>query len=337
MNILSMRPLHYIVLISGLVMLASCGGNKKETPTQQPAATDYGTVKIPQFDADSAYRFVSEQLAFGFRIPGTKEHAACAAYLEQQMGRWCDTVMVQEFSTTLWNQQSVRGKNIIASINPAANKRILLAAHWDSRMWADHDSNADNHKKPIMGANDGASGVAVLMEMARVMKSMALEVGVDFIFYDVEDQGIPEWTEQYEDNSWCKGSQYWSQNPHVPYYSAIYGILFDMVGGINPRFTKEEISRRYAPGIMNKVWDAANSMGYSNIFVNEDTEPILDDHLYVNQIIGIPMIDIVQNSPGMSFFDHWHTVNDNIDCIDKQTLKIVGDVALKTIYADYAK
>lgn len=325
------------LIIGGLVLLASCGNNKNDQPQPVSSAVDYNAVQIPMFNADSAYRFVEEQLAFGFRVPGTKAHSACASYIENKMSGWCDTVIVQHFSTTLWNDQAVKGKNIIASIRPDLSKRILLAAHWDSRMWADHDSNSDNHKKPIMGANDGASGVAMLMEMARVMNEKRLQVGVDFIFFDVEDQGIPEWTQQYQDNSWCKGSQYWAQHPHIPYYSAVYGILFDMVGTAEPRFTKEEISRRYASGILNKVWHAADDLGYGHIFVDEETDPILDDHLYVNQIIGIPMMDIVQNSPGMSFFNYWHTIYDDIDCINKQTLKIVGDVTLKAIYADYAE
>lgn len=334
-NILDIFVLNLI--LGGLVLFSSCGDNKNNQPQHVVAAIDYSTVPIPQFNADSAYRFVQEQLSFGFRIPGTKAHFACAAYIESKMSEWCDTVIVQNFSATLWNNQTVKGKNIIASIRPELGKRILLAAHWDSRMWADHDSNVDNHKQPIMGANDGASGVAMLMELARVMKEQKLQVGVDFIFFDVEDQGIPEWTQEYQDNSWCKGSQYWAQHPHVPYYSAVYGILFDMVGSAEPRFTKEEISRRYAPGIMNKVWNAADVLGYGNIFVDDETDPILDDHLYVNQIIGIPMIDIVQNTPGVSFFEYWHTIYDNIDCIDKQTLKMVGDVTLKAIYADYAE
>lgn len=325
------------LLMGGIALLSSCGGNANNQPLQSSSTVDYGAVKIPLFNADSAYSFVENQLAFGFRIPGSKAHSACAAYIERKMSQWCDTVIVQHFSTSLWNGQMVKGKNIIASVRPELSKRILLAAHWDSRMWADHDADSDNHMTPVMGANDGASGVAMLMELARVMRDMKLQVGVDFIFFDVEDQGIPEWTQEYQDNTWCKGSQYWAQHPHAPYYSAVYGILFDMVGTDEPRFTKEEISRRYAPGIMNKVWNAADAMGYGNIFVDHETDPILDDHLYVNQIIGIPMLDIVQNSPGMSFFKYWHTVFDNIDCIDKQTLKIVGDVTLKAIYADYAE
>ena len=257
------------------------------------------------------------------------------------MGRWCDTVIVQDFPATLWDGTTVRGKNIIASIEAPAQsstgKRLLLAAHWDSRLWADHDENEDNHHKPILGANDGASGVGVLMEMARVMAGQRPRVSIDFIFFDVEDQGCPEWADNYVEDSWCKGSQYWSLNPHTPYYTAVYGVLLDMVGTEQPRFTKEEISRQYAGSVLNKMWAAAAALGHDKIFENTNTDPILDDHYYVNRIANIPMIDIVQNSRGMSFFPHWHTVNDNLSHIDRNTLRITAEVLLKTIYGDYGE
>jgi hypothetical protein len=185
----------------------------------------------------------------------------------------------------------------------------------------------------VPGANDGASGAAVLLEMARIMSQMPPSVGVDFILFDVEDQGQPEWAETYDDNTWCKGSQHWAQNRHTPVYTAVYGVLFDMVGTHEPRFTKEQVSRTYAPGLTDKLWNAAAALGYGNIFVNQSTDPILDDHLYVNQIAGIPMADIVQNTEGSSFFPKWHTVGDNLDCINRQSAKIVADVTMKVIYA----
>lgn len=255
------------------------------------------------------------------------------------MRRWCDTVIVQDFPATLWDGTTVRGKNIIASIEaPAASgtgKRLLLAAHWDSRLWADHDPDDGNKRKPVPGANDGASGVATLMEMARTMSQMPPSVGVDFIFFDVEDQGQPEWSDRYEDNTWCKGSQHWAQNRHVPAYTAVYGVLFDMVGTDAPRFTKEEVSRYYAPGLTDKMWNVAAALGFGNIFVAQNTDAILDDHLYVNQIAGIPMVDIVQNSGTTSFFPHWHTTTDNLDNLNAETMSKVATVTMKTIYGDY--
>lgn len=326
-----------ILIIALATMLISCCGHKN--PNKQevlPQGVDYTQVVIPDFNEDSALSYVAAQLSFGHRTPGSKGQAECARYLANTMARWCDTVITQEFTTQLWTGESVKGKNIIASLDPANQKRILLAAHWDSRMWADHDPDPTNHKRPIPGANDGASGVGALMEMARVMSQKRPDVGIDFIFFDVEDQGIADWAEtNYEDNTWCKGSQYWAQLPHRPFYRAIYGVLFDMVGSSQPRFTKEQVSMRFAPSLMNKMWNAAAALGLSNIFVDKETDPILDDHMYVNQIAGIPMIDIVQNTPDCSFYPYWHTMGDDLDKIDKSALKTVADVTMKVIYGDY--
>lgn len=279
---------------------------------------------------------VEAQLAFGPRIPGSKAAADCAAMLAGQLRRWCDTVVLQPFTATLWDASRAKGTNIIGSINPAATKRILLAAHWDSRLWADHDPDESLQHTPVPGANDGASGSALLVELARAMSQMPPSVGVDFILFDLEDQGQPDWVDGYTDNTWCLGSQHWATNPHIPFYSAVYGILFDMVGTAEgPRFTKEQVSRTFAPGLTDKLWSAAAALGYGSLFVDSQTDPILDDHLYVNQILGVPMVDIVQNSPSISFFSHWHTTTDNLETISPQTLEAVATVVLKTIYADY--
>lgn len=325
-----------ILLTLAALMVAACHHSTDNKSTDnQPAAIDYTKVATPDFNADSAYRFAAEQLAFGFRHPGTKGHEQCARYLATTMGRWCDTVIVQPFTTTLWDGQKVEGKNIIASLNPERDRRILLAAHWDSRQWADHDLDTNNWHRPLPGANDGASGIAVLMEMARTMSAMRPDVGVDFVMFDVEDQGIAEWAGRYEDNTWCKGSQHWAKNPHRMFYQAEYGILYDMVGTDQPRFTKEEISMNFAQGLMNRLWNCAAGLGYGGIFVDELSGAILDDHLYVNQILRIPTIDIVQNSPNCSFYPHWHTTGDNLDAINKETIRTVATVSMKVIYNDF--
>ena len=315
-------------------MLAGCKHNS-ETGSQVPAI-DYTKVAIPAFNADSAYALVAAQLAFGPRTPGTPAAERCAAWLAEQLRRSCDTVVLQPFTALLWDASRRSGTNIIGSINPAAQKRILLAAHWDSRMWADHDADESQHHNAVPGANDGASGTAVLLEAARVMSQMPPSVGIDFILFDLEDQGQPEWADGYTDNTWCLGSQHWANNPHTPFYTAVYGILLDMVGTAEgARFTKEQVSRTYAPGLTDKIWSVAAATGHSTMFVSTNTDPILDDHLYINQIIGIPMVDIVQNSANTSFFAHWHTTTDNLEAISPRTLGAVAEVVLKTIYADY--
>ncbi|MBP5527659.1 MAG: M28 family peptidase [Bacteroidales bacterium] len=322
-----------MIIAACLLLLAGCKHKQAQPP--EVAAVDYTQVAVPDFCADSAYRYTADQLAFGNRIPGSKAWQRCADYLVAQMRRWCDTVIVQDFRAILWDNSTVPGKNIIASFNPQAPRRILLAAHWDSRRWADHDADVNLQHSPVPGANDGAAGVATLMEMARVMSAMPPSVGVDFIFFDVEDQGVADWSEVYDEHSWCKGSQYWADNRHIPYYTAVYGVLFDMIGTPEPRFTKEYISRQYAPGLTEKLWQCAAALGYGNIFVSQNTDPILDDHLYVNQMAGIPMVDIVQNSPTTSFFTHWHTTTDDLQSVNAEALRIVATVTMKTLYGDY--
>lgn len=327
------NKLNILVIFALILCFASCKKTTEETPITQ---IDYTKVEIPTFNADSAYSYVKAQCDFGPRTPKSKASQLCGDYLIDFMKQYADTVYVQNFSSSLWDGTSVEGRNIIASFNPEALDRVVLAAHWDSRLWADEDPNEENHKKAIDGANDGASGVGVLMEIARVFRQKQNTQGVDIIFFDLEDQGTPSWAESdVEDQSdWCLGSQYWSKTPHYPFYTANYGILLDMVGYKNLRFTKEGLSMHYAASIMNKVWDIASAKGYSNIFINENTYPIMDDHHWVNLNARIPMIDIVQNDPTCSFFPFWHTAQDNMENISKESLRIVGEVCLITIFSN---
>lgn len=308
--------------------------NNNSNPTQVDPTPDYSKTETPAFDADSAYHFVEQQLAFGPRIPNSQAHEKCAEYLSNTMKKWCDTVIVQNFTATLWDNTKAKGKNIIASVNPQADNRILLAAHWDSRAYADQESDKDKWHSPILGANDGASGVAVLMEIARTFHNNNINTGIDFIFFDLEDQGSPQFATDYQSDTWCLGAQHWAINPHKPFYTAQYGILLDMVGGFNPRFTKEEVSMKFAPGITNKLWIIAQQLGYGNIFENTQSDPILDDHIYINQNTSIPMVDIVCNQSNRSFFEHWHTQGDNLDAIDRNTLGIVAKVVMTTILSN---
>ncbi len=328
------NKLNILVIFALILNLSSCKKSTEENQTTQ--LPDYTKVEIPTFNADSAYSYVKAQCDFGPRIPMSKAAQLCGDYLIDFMKKYADTVYVQNFNSSLWDGTKVEGRNIIASFNPEASDRVVLAAHWDSRTWADEDPNEENHKKAIDGANDGASGVGVLMEIARVFRQKQNTQGVDIIFFDLEDQGTPSWAESdVEDQSdWCLGSQYWSKTPHYPFYTANYGILLDMVGYKNLRFTKEGLSMHYAPYIMNKVWDIAAAKNYSNIFINENTYPIMDDHHWVNRDAKIPMIDIVQNDSNSSFFPFWHTMQDNMENISKESLRIVGEVCLITIFSN---
>ena len=320
-------------------MLCACEEKKPTNVGNQTKNVE--NIQVPAFNADSAFAFVKTQTDFGPRVPLSEAHEKCCEWLTNKLSEYADTVIVQDFRTRLYTNKGIDGKNIVASFNTNAAKRIILCSHWDSRPYADHDPDEANWNQPIDGANDGASGVGVLIECARCFKLQPLpeKLGVDIILFDLEDYG-PRYdlAEQYYDdrrNYWALGSQHWSAQPHVPGYKASYGILLDMVGGSEPNFMKEYYSQGYAAWLSNKVWRTAQDIGYRQYFVNELGDPISDDHLPMNEIAGIPTIDIIDLKPesvNQSFPDTWHTLNDNIDHIDKNTLGMVGNVLNQFIY-----
>lgn len=323
-----------ITIISLVVLtIFSCDNKQNSKPAAQPAP-QVKQVVIPDFNADSAYNYVKKQLDFGPRVPGSEAHKQCAEWFIDFFNEKADTVYVQDFRTRLYNGNGIDGKNIIAAFNPEAKKRILLAAHWDSRPFADHDPDEKNWNTPIDGANDGASGVGVLMEIARLMKETPTNVGVDIILFDLEDYGAPYYLNLMTNDDWALGSQYWAKNPHVYNYRAYFGILLDMVGAPNAKFPKEYYSQQFAPALSNDVWRIAREIGYADYFTNELGHPINDDHIYVNVHARIPMIDIIhlENNSESSFYPYWHTVKDNIEQIDPKTLGMVGDVVVNVIY-----
>lgn len=323
-----------ITIISLVVLtIFSCDNKQNSKPVTQ-SAPQAKQVVIPQFNADSAYNYVAKQLEFGPRVPGSEAHKQCAEWFIDFFNDKADTVYVQDFRTRLYNGNGIDGKNIIAAFNPDAKKRILLAAHWDSRPFADHDPDEKNWNTPIDGANDGASGVGVLMEIARLMKETPTNVGVDIILFDLEDYGAPYYLNLMTNDDWALGSQYWSKNPHIYNYRAYFGILLDMVGAANAKFPKEYYSQQFAPALSNDVWRIAREIGYSDYFTNELGHPINDDHIYVNVYARIPMIDIIhlENNSESSFYPYWHTLKDNIEQIDSKTLGMVGDVVVNVIY-----
>ena len=324
---------HFIQISIFLTILAfvSCANSPQKTKSETKETTPAEKINVPDFNADSAYKFIEKQLAFGPRIPESKAHELCANYLEQSLNRFTSTVYRQNFKTRLANKRIVNGTNFIASFQSEKKNRILLCAHWDSRPFADKDPDESKHNMPIDGANDGASGVGVLLEIARQLNIQNTKVGIDILFFDVEDSG-----DYGSNDSWALGSQHWSKNTHIPNYRARYGILLDMVGAANPYFTQESTSRQYAPDILRKVWATAKKIGYDSYFVEDKTGGILDDHVYINQNLGIPTIDIIHytDQTTSGFFEHWHTTNDNLNSIDKFSLKVVGQTVMTVIYEE---
>jgi glutaminyl-peptide cyclotransferase len=320
--------LQYLILLGICGVLISCGeGDRPNDSVITDKPVEKAVVTAPVFNQDSAYFFVEKQVSFGPRIPNSTNHVRCADYLVQTLKKFGAKVMEQDFQAKTYDGKMLRSKNIIASINPEASKRILLAAHWDTRPWSDEDDKSP--AKTFDGANDGASGVGVLIEIARAINRAEKKpaVGIDIILFDAEDYGKSE-----HQNSYCLGSQYWAKNKHIPNYSAYYGILLDMVGAKGARFSKEGVSMEYAPSIVNKVWDQASSLGYNQYFIHQVAGSITDDHYYVNKEAKIPMIDIIEYDPDSGFGDYWHTQEDNMQVIDKNTLKAVGQTLLQVLY-----
>lgn len=310
----------------------SCKEEKKEKiiPSEK-------TIPTPSFNADSAYFFIKTQTDFGPRVPNTKEHEKCAQYLIEKLRQSADTVIVQSAQVKAYDGTTLNIKNIIGSFKPQTTNRILLFAHWDTRHIADQEDDPELRKKPILGANDGASGVGVLLEIARQIRSQPPIIGIDIIFFDAEDYGQPEEKgKPQKGDTWCLGSQYWAKNPHKKHYYAKYGILLDMVGAKNATFTMEGTSMHFASNIVKKVWNIALQLGYSDYFVEQQTHAITDDHYYVNKIANIPSINIIQydETTQTKFGSYWHTHNDNMSIIDKNTLKAVGQVVLEVIYRE---
>lgn len=281
------------------------------------------------FSADSAYSYVKQQCDMGPRVPGTPAHERCAQWLTASLRQWCDTVVVQQAPVTTFDGKQLNCKNIVGTFNPQASDRLLVLAHWDCRPWADNDPDPSLRQQPVMGANDAASGTAVILELARLMAQQRPEVGVDLLLVDVED-----WGENENEDSWALGTQYWANNPHVAGYRANCGILLDMVGTRGARFTQEYFSKQYAQGVIDMVWKTASQSGFGSYFINQDGGAITDDHVMVNRLAGIPTIDIIDMrlDSDTGFFDGWHTTHDTLDQIDPATLRAVGQTLVNLIY-----
>ena len=324
-----------ITVLIGAFGILSCGAGSQKTTLR----TEATTVK-PSFDADSSYSYVEKQTSFGPRVLNTKKHAECKYYLANKMEAFGAKTILQDCELTSWDGTKLKATNIIASYQPEKTRRILLCSHWDSRPWADQDANPANWHTPIDGANDGASGVGVLMEIGRQLQAEATKgnlpaCGVDLVFLDAEDLGTPKFSKKEDkEDTWCLGTQYWAKEAKKAGYQAEFGILLDMVGGKAPNFVWDYYSLQYAPQVLQKAWSTAASLGYNSSFVATEGGAITDDHLYVNRIAGIPCIDIIDYNPGngTGFVPYWHTLDDTMKNIDKKSLKMVGETLLNVIF-----
>ncbi|MGF1670321.1 MAG: M28 family peptidase [Balneolaceae bacterium] len=316
------RKTLFWVIITFLVF--SCGQDKPGFKFQEQGR------EVPQFSADSANYFIERQVNFGPRVPNTQAHKSAKNFIKEKLQKYAgqSNVFVQNFENVVYGD-TLQLYNIIAAFGTQYSDRIVLAAHWDSRPMAEKDPIDPD--SPILGADDGGSGVGVLLELARIFRDNPPVLGVDLIFFDGEDYGKPSDLEFY-----FLGSRHWGNNPPVPGYNPRFGILLDMVGGKNAVFPKEGYSMQYAPSLVNEIWKIAAEKGHSDLFLDQRGAPISDDHVIVQRLTGIPMINIIHHRVGgngeVIFPEYWHTHRDNMDIISTHTLQAVGDILLELIY-----
>lgn len=331
-----LRAVAAVVVAAGLGFVVS--GCKTSTTSEQKASGSGASASMytPRvyFDSDSAYAYVKAQVAMGPRVAGTAQGRECAEYIESELRRHgAEDVVLQDGTVKAWNGDVLPIRNVMGRYNVDAKRRVLLVAHYDTRPWADGDEHIENHDRAIPGANDGASGVGVLLEIARRLGEEKAPVGVDLLFVDAEDYG-KEGGFSLNENTWCLGTQYWTE--HMPYDKKNLpelGVLFDMVGGMGAKFHREFFSDNYAKGYVDKIWDLADRSGYGDVFVNKPGGAVVDDHVFINRA-GIPCVDIIENKSDdtKTFPATWHTLNDNLDYIDRASLKAAGQTVVNLIY-----
>lgn len=321
-----MKAIYPLILIWAVV-LSSCGG---KTATDAEDIADSCRVS---FCADSAFCYVERQCDFGPRVPGSAAHTACGDWIVAQFGALGLEVEEQKVPLQMWDGQTFTCRNIIArSVGVKTGEGaetlapVVICAHWDSRPWADADPNPANHTQPVMAANDGASGVAVMLELARLLPQIGLKRPVHFVCFDLEDYGKDD-----QENSFALGAQHWARVNKTDYD---WGVLLDMVGGRDAHFCYEGYSMRYAPWLVARTWGVARSLGYGDIFVSRDGGYITDDHGPMNEA-GIPTIDIIPyyaEAGVPSFGPTWHTVQDTPENISRETLGAVGQTLIQLLY-----
>lgn len=316
------------MIAAGMALLAMTGcASRGATGAATAAESEAGkaTDAAVTFDADSAYAYVARQVEFGPRVPNSEAHRRAGEWLAGELRRHGATVEEQRADLRAFDGTVLKATNIFARFNPDAGDRVLLLAHWDTRPWADEDPDPANRRKPVDGANDGASGAGVLLELAR--HAAAQKRGVDILLVDAED-----WGTTGSDDSWAMGAQYFADNlPDGGAYRPEAAILLDMVGGRGATFCREYFSQQAAPGLADAIWSEARAAGYGEMFPDRMGTAVTDDHV---KLIagGIPAIDIIDYREGEGFCPTWHTLSDTMEDIDRATLKAVGQTVANYLW-----
>jgi glutaminyl-peptide cyclotransferase len=278
-----------------------------------------GSSNAVEFNGPRALKYVEQQLAFGPRVPNTPAHKQTGDWLLSELRARADTVVVQDFHNRTSKGQTLRLRNFLARFRPQVTDRILLVAHWDTRPFADKSANLGQQRLPVPGANDGASGVAVLLGVADALKAKPPAIGVDLLFVDGEDYG-----DFADSTETLIGSRYFAK--HLPPgYTTLFAVLFDMVGDKDLQILQEGYSVQNAPEVVQRVWQTADRLGYGNVFVKRVTQALTDDHVPLQQA-GIRAIDVIDFD-----FPFHHTTEDTIDKVSAESLQIVGNVAIGLI------
>lgn len=316
----------FLLSLSAVALLAGCSAKASGSASDSETGTDHTTPRVA-FSADSAYSYIERQLAFGPRVPNTDGHRAASAWIASELRRHGAEVELQEATLKAFDGTRLQAVNIIGRYNPEATDRLLLLAHWDTRPWADEDPDPAKRKSPVPGANDGASGVGVLLEIARLLQANKPDRGIDILLVDAEDYGAHD-----DDDSWALGTRYYAEHL-TDADRPTEAVLLDMVGGHGAVFCREYFSQRYAPSLLDRVWTAAARAGFSERFPDKLGGAINDDHVPLIQA-GIPAIDIIEYNPtsGSGFNPTWHTTADDLPAIDRQTLHAVGQTLTDFIF-----
>ncbi|HFC00310.1 MAG TPA: M28 family peptidase [Phaeodactylibacter sp.] len=326
------KILFLILLVIGV---ATCKNDKPKNDKEMLVPQKNIKVRIPKFDGEAAKAFVAKQVSFGTRVTGSEGHQACKKWLVTTFKSFGAEVIEQNFEATTFNGVQLHATNIIIRFNPKVKERILLGAHWDTRPFADQDPDPLKQSDPILGADDAGSGVGVLLEIAQLLKNNPIPMGVDMVLFDAEDYGDSEGNNI---NSWGLGSQYWAKNPHLKKQDVKYGILLDMVGAKDAKFSKEGYSAENAPTPTRNIWKLAKAIKKDKYFVDEAGGFVTDDHFFVMKYFGMPMVDIINRpSENFGFGKHWHTHADNMDIIDAETLAAVGQVVTAIVFKESNK
>ena len=309
-----------LILLSGALLLASCNQGRESAQETSTPKAEVKKMNIPMFDGDKAFAQLKAQTDFGPRNPNSLGHAKCLSFLVGEFAKYAENVTRQDFVHKGYDGEMLKLTNVFASFNAAASDRILFLAHWDTRPRADQEKDPAKQRQPVLGANDGASGVAVLLEMARLLKAAPPSVGIDILLVDGEDYG-----KEHDLDSYFLGARYFmktkSQN-----YSPRFAVLLDMVGDRDLQFPMEQNSMNYAPQIVELIWSTAEKLGVTQ-FVNVPGEQISDDHIPLNEG-GIPAVDIIDFQ-----YAHWHTLQDTPDKCSGESLEAVGKVMTHLIYS----